>query len=105
MLKIITIAGHLRVRFVGVLCTCTSIGLLISQHVSYQTERVDGKWEDWSHHDSSYSGYTLGCVLTFINAAMMTAVQHAVQYGCVSNLSAISPWRIIQKYKLNAAHH
>ena len=40
---------------------------------------------DWSHHDSSYSAwYTLGCVLTFINAAMMTAVQHAVQYGCVS---------------------
>ena len=32
----------------------------------------------------------------------MTAVQHAVQYGRVSK-SAISLWRILQKYKLNAA--
>ena len=43
--------------------------------------------------------YTLGCVLRFINAAMMTAVQHAVQYDCVSK-SAISSWRILHKYKL-----
>ena len=51
MLRIITVAGHLRVRLVGVLMYQQATPL-----VPCQTERVDGKWEDWSHHDSSYSG-------------------------------------------------
>ena len=52
MLRIITIAGHLRVRLVGVLIVYQQA----TPHVPYQTDRVDGKWEDWSHHDTSYSG-------------------------------------------------